>query len=928
MTRRRGRRRAGPSTRLHGRPAHGGDPHEAEPRLFDDVDEPPPLGDIEAALDEAGPLMLLALASTMLEVVGPAGPALMLGDDDAGDDDPDLPSLPEMVEAFVGIDTVETTALLAAWAELVDDEMLAARMRREVTIRSHHLLPAWLTGLAPIHVHGAIELSHVLRDGDNVLLGVRTAAGDELTAVIYIDHNMGTVVKDAFVMDEPLGAALEQFVAVSDDDPDVTLRDLDLADARVRVDAAIERGAMTWPPFETDSWPASRPFVRWLLRHLPSDGVGYEPPEWTDDDRAELADRFFASPFGHDEDDADGRDLFESLLWFGCDYGPGDPLRWSPTAVEILLTDWLLRKIVADVAFLSRAPDLLRGFIRFSHAERGIRDELTAVTLDAVDVWEDEYQEAIRSPRPQGPAALLAGMGVPVGDGPFGADVPPWWNDTDYEESMRDALARAVGGAEQLRALDDAPLPDESFGWVIIPDDIHDRVDDVVALTDRCCDDLLDIEYRTACRRLLADVAAADPQIFRRRSRADTAAAAITWVIGKANGLFRTHETGVAVADVVGWFGISGSPSQRAATLLKALGIRTTGHATIDLGSPRYLVSDHRADLINRRDRLEAKGGAAAPVTAQRNRPADAVLAVGWFPQEHYAAAVERWPDLAQRWDADDYGSYVRDIQGQLIDLSRSSVGGPYLAPLDIDDLVAYAAQHGSDPGAAETRAAFADDVALHDHALSWPPGRNDRCWCGSGRKYKKCCDTVPADPARRETAAAYEFDVELVGTSPRVWRRFRLDATATFGDLHYAIQTACGWTNSHLFRFATSDNTAIAGSAFDGGFGDVEPAADAVPLARHFVSHDRCTYEYDFGDGWIHEVTLRDRVDGPVTYTRQLVDGARAFPPEDCGGLYGYQQCVAVAKGGRDPEGVREWLGGWKPDAFDRAQVARWFDR
>jgi hypothetical protein len=82
--------------------------------------------------------------------------------------------------------------------------------------------------------------------------------------------------------------------------------------------------------------------------------------------------------------------------------------------VEILLVDWIPRKIVAEADYLAKAPDLLRAFIRFCHCERGIRAELTAQTLGAVDEHEPSYQKLIRSPRPSGPAALLAAMGLDV----------------------------------------------------------------------------------------------------------------------------------------------------------------------------------------------------------------------------------------------------------------------------------------------------------------------------------------------------------------------------------------------------------------------------------------------------------------------------------------------------------------------------------
>ena len=80
--------------------------------------------------------------------------------------------------------------------------------------------------------------------------------------------------------------------------------------------------------------------------------------------------------------------------------------------MEILLADWIPRKIVASPEQLSKAPALLRAFIRFCHAEREIRAALTDDTLAAVDEWEPEYQWVIRSSRPQGPMALLAAMGV------------------------------------------------------------------------------------------------------------------------------------------------------------------------------------------------------------------------------------------------------------------------------------------------------------------------------------------------------------------------------------------------------------------------------------------------------------------------------------------------------------------------------------
>ncbi len=360
------------------------------------------------------PVEFLDYVSSLLTAVDPRGQNPFENKRSGG---PAGPALSELLESFAEIVLPETTALLAALAELGSDEMARAQARRALAARSHPL-PDWLARLGEASVYRAVESTHVLGDGDSVLLGARLAGGHELTAVIYIDHNLGTIVKDAFTVPGSIDEVIERMQEIADD-PDVRQGDISLADARVRAAEAIKLGAIMFPPAETETWPGSRPLTEWLLRLLPEGGTGYVRPEWSAAAKKKLAKRFFGSPFGRPLDDADHRDLLDQILWFGTDYGPGDPLRWSPVAVEILLADWIPRKIVASPGQLNKAPALLRAFIGFCHAEREIRAALTDETLAAVDEWEPEYQRVIRSPRPQGPMALLAAMGA------FG-DEKPW----------------------------------------------------------------------------------------------------------------------------------------------------------------------------------------------------------------------------------------------------------------------------------------------------------------------------------------------------------------------------------------------------------------------------------------------------------------------------------------------------------------------
>ncbi len=176
------------------------------------------------------------------------------------------------------------------------------------------------------------------------------------------------------------------------------------------------------------------------------------------------------------------------------------------------------------------------------------------------------------------------------------------------------------------------------------------------------------------------------------------------------------------------------------------------------------------------------------------------------------------------------------------------------------------------------------------------------------------------------------QFKVELQHARPAIWRRFLIRPDATFAGLHEAIQVACGWKNSHLYCFyakAIGPNP-LAGVPDEDYPG--MPDAERVPLDTHFGPHRRCLYLYDFGDGWEHEVSLEGGQELFEVFERKIVGGARAFPLEDCGGVGGYEECVALIEKGKptsaDERAQRRWLGRWEPERFELEKVARQFDR
>lgn len=564
-----------------------------------DLDESDLFGEVRATLRESHPLPLLAWTSSLLAVIDPRTRDPF----DRGElQEP--PTRDALLGSFLDERRPETSALLEAVAALIDDELAEHRIRRELADRPGKP-PRWLRRLAPPRVLRTVEMSHVLGDGDNIMLDVRTGNDDPMTVVAYIDHNLGTLVKDAFVIDEPLATVQPQYEQMVADEPDAFLAELDPADARVRITEAIELAAITHPPLETETWPACRALVEWVVRHLPTGGTGYDRPAWSEQERDELAERFLASPLVADLPEHVARDLTDVMVWFACDHGPGDPLRWSMVSVEIFLTDFLLRKAMLPRSTMLRAPQVLEAFVRFAHDERDIRQELTAETLAGVQQHTSTFlsrlaeQDDVDSDdagrqlidllmRMSGGAPLLDDDGRPF----------------TYEGAIRRSLAERVGGEEALATLDTEPLPDEPLDLDRVPDDVHDRVRGIAAMTDACCEELLDLEHRTACRRLLADVAAGDPAIFRRRSRDDRAAAAVAWVVCKANDTLEPHSGGLAATELVGWFGVDGSVSQRAATMLGAIDLPGMHAGDMRMGTTRYLVSAARAEIIERRDRL------------------------------------------------------------------------------------------------------------------------------------------------------------------------------------------------------------------------------------------------------------------------------------------------------------------------------------
>jgi hypothetical protein len=337
-----------------------------EDELLDDLEGEAPeetslIEEVRQALTAEHPLDLLSLVALLLE---------------ATTADSASANLDELLTAFVGVPIPETTALLAVLAELSDDDAVVARCRAELAVREH-TPPAWIAQLPQVQIQRVVRMTHVLGEGDEVVIGTRLADGEDLTCAVHLDHTLESLVSDAFF----LPAAIDTMVAVAQEhntDPDTSFEEMTPADARAWVENGIEKSRQLGLA-TSESWPACRPLLTWLLRHLPDGGRPYQPQRLDAGRVAELFDEFFAHD-GSRFADGDHRRMLEEIAF---DSGTGDPLRWSAARmVEVLNTpseSEVSQECLADL------PDLLRAYIPFAHARSGIREELTAEALAVLD---------------------------------------------------------------------------------------------------------------------------------------------------------------------------------------------------------------------------------------------------------------------------------------------------------------------------------------------------------------------------------------------------------------------------------------------------------------------------------------------------------------------------------------------------------------
>jgi len=174
-----------------------------------------------------------------------------------------------------------------------------------------------------------------------------------------------------------------------------------------------------------------------------------------------------------------------------------------------------------------------------------------------------------------------------------------------------------------------------------------------------------------------------------------------------------------------------------------------------------------------------------------------------------------------------------------------------------------------------------------------------------------------------RDAAAVQDtlqLKVTLKGLKPPIWRRIMVPASWHLDSLHLLINRTMGWNDSHLHQFKIHGETFVDQ---DTRTSDLELEEASFTLADLSLAEgDKFEYLYDFGDHWLHEVKVEKIIRDEIIEAA-CIAGRRACPPDDCGGIWGYQRLLEV---GSDPEhpDYDEWLEWFEPD-YDPAKFTPW---
>lgn len=189
----------------------------------------------------------------------------------------------------------------------------------------------------------------------------------------------------------------------------------------------------------------------------------------------------------------------------------------------------------------------------------------------------------------------------------------------------------------------------------------------------------------------------------------------------------------------------------------------------------------------------------------------------------------------------------------------------------------------------------------------------------------------LPSPDGADDEPALLTVHIALDGTGPQVWRRIEVDSQTSLGEFHEILQVAFDWDDSHLHRFSSGGCTFVPDRQLADSPGCAHDEDEWMIGEFLTARGDQLVYEYDFGDGWRHVITLEETAPPLTDEHAHISGGAGMAPLDDVGGPGGWLDFIAAVNDPADPRylELREWAGldattPLDPAAFDRQATNR----
>jgi len=295
-------------------------------------------------------------------------------------------------------------AVLRALAAVVDDKLKpVAQTTAEKLAAAGVAEPPWAAAIGHPEFLDCWMAADPFGDQQGYYLRFRYPGRATHLLMALYDENLGGIIKDAFVGEVAPGSDPRRSAEAQ---ADVTVSDVDAGVAAGRIADALVTGDLfidnDWSP----EFRETRALLAARLKLLPpAPPLDPEPEPLDDETGAALVEEFLALPQAPAIGEA--LSIVYHCLEARCDYGDGDPLRWSPIVVELFMLDYLPRKALLKAAEADALPEVLTAWVRFALSKRGLAEPLIVETEDAVGDFTSEYLETVRQPANFGPAKAM-----------------------------------------------------------------------------------------------------------------------------------------------------------------------------------------------------------------------------------------------------------------------------------------------------------------------------------------------------------------------------------------------------------------------------------------------------------------------------------------------------------------------------------------